>query len=203
MRKVLLATRNRGKVLEYAEMLEPLEMEWLDLGMLDLDLDVDESGSTFEENAIMKAKTFATATGLLTLGDDSGLEVDALDGRPGVRTARYGGEGLSPRQRYLRLLEELEGVDPVDRQARFRCAIALVDQRGVVGTAEGVCEGRIALQPSGEAGFGYDPVFLVGEGDLTMAELGSAEKHEISHRGVALKNIYPLLKRLTQGEVTE
>lgn len=193
--KLLVATRNQGKVQEFAEMLAHLEMAWLSLDDIGLDQDVAETGHTFQENAILKAETYAAASGYFTLADDSGLEVDALNGEPGVYTARYGGPGLDYEGRYRLLLKNLDGVAGAARSARFRCVIALAGPEGVVGTATGVCEGRIALEPAGTGGFGYDPVFLLPERGLTMAQLPASVKHQISHRGRALRAIEPLLRQ--------
>jgi XTP/dITP diphosphohydrolase len=199
--KLLVATRNSGKVSEFADMFADLQLEWIGLADLGLDLEVAETGETFRENAIIKATEYAAASGLLTLADDSGLEVDALDGRPGVHTARYGGAGLTPVQRYELLLVDMKGVPMADRSARFRCVIALSSGQGIFGTAGGVCEGKIAERPAGIGGFGYDPVFYLPDQGQTMAELPAAEKHLISHRGKAIAEIAPLL-RLVLAEVS-
>lgn len=194
--QLLVATRNNGKIDEYSELICDLSVDWLGLEEINLPLEVEETGATFLENAILKATKFATASGLLTLADDSGLEVDALDGKPGVHTARYGGEGLTPIERYKLLLKRMEGVPTISRTARFRCVIALASPDGLIGTTEGVCEGRIADSPAGSGGFGYDPVFYLPERKKTMAELASNEKHQISHRGRAIRKMTPLLSRV-------
>jgi len=193
--KLLVATRNPGKVRELADMLDDQTIDWLGLDDIALAHKVAETGTTFAQNAILKAEEYAAASGLLTLADDSGLEVDALGGRPGVHTARFGGPELTPEQRYRLLLRELTGVVAADRTARFRCVVALADPAGLLGTAEGVCEGMIAPAPAGDGGFGYDPVFLLPDRQKTMAQLPAAEKHLISHRGRAFANITPLLRR--------
>ncbi|MFQ5398498.1 MAG: RdgB/HAM1 family non-canonical purine NTP pyrophosphatase [Anaerolineae bacterium] len=199
-KKLLVATHNRGKIAEFAEMLKGLELAWLSLDDAAVTMDVAETGHTFQEIAILKAKTYAAAAGLLTLADDSGLEVDALEGRPGIYTARYGGRGLTHVERYQLLLRQLRHVPWEQRTARFRCVVALAGPDGtLLGTAEGVCEGRIALEPAGEGGFGYDPVFFLPERGVTMAQVGSAVKHQISHRGQALRAIEPLLRRALRG----
>ena len=195
--KLLVATHNQGKVAEFAEMLADLEVEWLTLADVGVTMDVAETGSTFRENALLKARAYAAATGLLTLADDSGLEVDALGGRPGVYTSRYGGEGLTHAGRYRLLLRRLEGVPWQARTARFRCVIVLAAPDGTLaGESEGVVEGVIAKEPAGEGGFGYDPVFYVPEWGQTMAQLDSAVKHQISHRGRALRALEPRLRQL-------
>ena len=196
---LLVATHNRGKVAEFAEMLADLDLAWVGLDDLGIRQDVAETGQTFQANAELKALAYAAQTGLLTLADDSGLEVDALDGQPGVLTARYGGAGLSHQERYALLLRNLDGVPEAARTARFRCVIALARPEGVVGTAVGVCEGRIAFEPAGSGGFGYDPVFFLPDRNLTMAQLPSAVKHQISHRGRALRAILPLLRETVDG----
>jgi XTP/dITP diphosphohydrolase len=193
-RTLLVATHNQGKVREFAEMLADLDLEWLSLDDIGLEKDVDETGQTFTENAILKAETYASETGYFTLADDSGLEVDALNGEPGIYTARYGGVGLDHQGRYQLLLKNMTGVQGDERSARFRCVIALATPDGLVGTAEGACEGMIAEAPAGDGGFGYDPVFFLPDRGVTMAQVPSSVKHQISHRGQALKAIKPLLR---------
>lgn len=193
--KLLVATHNPGKVREFADMLTDLDVAWLSLDDIGLTTDVAETGVTFAENAILKAQAYAAETGYLTLADDSGLEVDALHGEPGVYTARYGGGGLDHRGRYLLLLQNMTGVPWAERTARFRCVIALAGPAGLVSTAEGVCPGLIAETPAGDGGFGYDPVFFLPERGLTMAQVPSSIKHQISHRGRALKVIEPALRK--------
>lgn len=195
---LLVATHNRGKVKEIAELLLEIEVQWLSLQDIGLASEVEETGSTFAENAILKATAYAQATGLLTLADDSGLEVDALGGLPGVRTARFGGPGLSPQQRYEYLLTQMAGIPMERRSARFHCVVALATSERLVGVADGVCEGRIADAASGDAGFGYDPVFYLPEQGMTMAQLSSAEKQLISHRGRAVRAILPTLRQFLQ-----
>lgn len=193
--KLLVATHNRGKVVEFAEMLADLAMEWLSLDEVGVTADVAETGATFRENAILKAAAYAQATGLLTLADDSGLEVDALNGQPGIFTARYGGAGLTHADRYQLLLRNMQGVPWAGRTARFHAVIALAAPDGtLLGTADGVCEGMIAMEPAGNGGFGYDPVFFLPDRGMTMAQVGTAVKHQISHRGQAMKAIEPLLR---------
>ncbi len=193
-RTVLVATHNRGKVSEYEELMAGLHVSWVGLGDVGIGSDVDETGATFEENAILKAQAYARASGLLTLADDSGLEVDALDGRPGVHTARYGGVGLDSAQRYRLLLEQLAAVPMAARRARFRCVVALAQGEQLWGTASGVVEGQIAFEPAGKGGFGYDPVFYLPQYERTMAQLPAAVKNQISHRARALQALLPLLR---------
>jgi XTP/dITP diphosphohydrolase len=194
--QLLLATHNQGKRREWRALLDGLDIELLlpdDLGLTD---DIEETGDTYVENALLKARTLAAASGLPTLADDSGLEVDALDGAPGVRSARYhlGADEV----RYRALLKALEGVPLEQRGARFRCIAALVlpDDAGAREfITEGVCEGVISFEPRGEAGFGYDPVFYLFEYSCTMAQLTEAEKNRISHRARAAQAMRPILER--------
>ncbi len=200
MTKLLVATHNKGKVAEFTDMLQDLEIEWLSLDDVGVTEDVEETGLTFRENGVLKARAYAAETGLLTLADDSGLEVDALDGAPGVYTARYGGTGLTAVQRYQKLLNDLKQVPAPQRTARFRCVIVLAAPDGaLLGESEGVCEGRIALAPAGDNGFGYDPIFYLPQFDQTMAQLAAAQKHQISHRGRAMQAIAPRLRAVLQG----
>jgi XTP/dITP diphosphohydrolase len=199
MRKLLIATNNPGKRREYEELLAdaalPLQLTFpAEEG---IDLDVAESGETFAENAALKARAYAAASGLPTLADDSGLEVDALDGAPGIRSARYAGPGASDADRYRKLLSALENVPPDDRAARFRCVVAVALPGGRLETAEGRCEGHVGYEPRGEHGFGYDPIFVVaGTGGKTMAELPPEVKNKISHRARAFQAAVPILKRI-------
>ena len=180
--RIVVATSNSGKLVEIQAILSSLPLCSLD-GLAPVSF--PEEGLDYRENAVAKARAVATQLGENAVADDSGLEVDALGGRPGPLSARYGGDGLDDSGRVRRLLAELEAVAFEDRAARFVCEAALVTPDGLVRTARGVCEGRIALEPRGEAGFGYDPVFLVGDGKRVMAELSSDEKNRISHRALA------------------
>jgi len=198
--RLLVASHNKGKVREYAEILGDLGIAWLTLDEAGVTEDVAETEDTFRGNAVLKATAYARQTGLLTLADDSGLEVDALGGRPGVLSARYGGPGTTAVDRYRLLLEELRGVPTERRTARFHCVTALAAPDGtLLGTADGVCEGVITPGPSGDGGFGYDPVFYLPPYGLTMAQLDAAEKNRISHRGRAAAAIAPLLHRVLAG----
>ncbi len=193
--RLLLATNNPGKVREYREILRDLPATLVTPADLGLDLQVEETGQTYTENAILKARAYAQAAGLVALADDSGLEVDALEGAPGPRSARYGGQRNS-RTRYQLLLKQMEGLPEARRGARFRCVIAIATPAGRVYTTEGVCPGRIAREPRGSGGFGYDPIFwLPGQGK-TMAELDPEEKNRISHRGRAGRKAIPLLREV-------
>ncbi|MAT98957.1 MAG: non-canonical purine NTP pyrophosphatase [Anaerolineaceae bacterium] len=200
MTKLLVATHNQGKVVEFAEMLQDLAIEWLSLDDVGVSQDIEETGHTFRENSVLKARAYAAETGLLTLADDSGLEVDALNGAPGVYTARYGGVGLTAVQRYQKLLNDIKIVPEPKRTARFRCVIVLAAPDGtILGESEGVCEGRIARAPVGDNGFGYDPVFYLPQFNKTMAQLPAAQKHQISHRGRAVQAIVPRLRELLKA----
>ncbi len=197
MTKLLIATNNAGKVREYEALLKDLPGVRITFPAQEgLALDVLESGETFEENARLKALAYARASGLPTLADDSGLEVDALGGAPGVRSARYAGQGASDVDRYRKLLAELASVPATQRSARFRCVVALALPQGGVHTAEGTCEGEIGFVPRGEFGFGYDPIFIVeGHGSRTLAELDPNVKNRISHRARAIQGMLPHLHR--------
>jgi len=200
MKKLLIATNNPGKLQEYADLLDGLPVELTSPAQEGLSLAVDESGGTFAENAILKARAYAEASGLPTLADDSGLEVDALGGGPGVRSARYAGEGASDEDRYRLLLRNLREVPAERRTARFRCVVAIVGPEGDVHTAEGRCEGIIGFEPRGAHGFGYDPVFYLPHRGQTMAELPPAVKNRISHRARAAQAALPTLRRLLGQE---
>lgn len=193
--KLLVATHNKGKIGELADMMRDLTIEWLRLDDVGVTFEVAETGRTFYENAALKATAYARATGLLTLADDSGLEVDALGGQPGVYTARYGGLGLTSVERYTLLLQNMATVPWPQRTARFKCAIVLANGQGIIDGAEGVCEGMIGWDPAGTGGFGYDPIFYLPDYQQTMAQLSAATKHQISHRGQAIAAIAPLLKQ--------
>jgi XTP/dITP diphosphohydrolase len=185
---LLLATDNPGKLAEVRALL-PDDVEIRSLRDVGLD-PPEETGSTFAENASLKAVAAAQATGLLTLADDSGLNVVALGGRPGVRSARFAGDHASDEQNIDLLLERLESVPVGLRDASFVCVLALANGNGVLTTASGRCSGSIGFERRGSNGFGYDPVFLLKDG-RTMAEVSSVEKNKISHRGVALREITP------------
>ena len=192
--KLLVATHNLGKKQEYADLLGGLGLELVSLSEVGIAHKVEETGDSYAENALQKARSYATVSGLLTLADDSGLDVDALCGAPGVHSARYAGEGASDEERYELLLSDLQDVPDEQRTARFRCVIALVWPDGRAQTVEGICEGRIALTPRGEHGFGYDPVFYVPEYRQTMAELAPETKNRISHRAQAAAKAREILK---------
>lgn len=189
MDKLVLATRNPGKVREIRKLLEGTGIAVLTLDDVPPMEMPPEEGDTFEENAVAKARFVAARTGLAALADDSGLEVDFLNGGPGVRSARYAGPEATDRENYEKLLKELEGVESGKRSARFRSVVALVTPDGAEACFEGAFEGVIAFTPGGRGGFGYDPVFYVPERGKTAAELTEDEKNSISHRGKALKKL--------------
>ena len=183
--RFVLATNNPKKLAEMAGILKSLGVEVVSPGELGLHVEVEETGETFAENAMLKAKAVCAAADLPAIADDSGLCVDALNGAPGVYTARYGGEGLDDRGRYMLLLNALRGQ--TNRAAGFKTAIACAFPGGDTLTAEGECRGAIAFAPMGTAGFGYDPVFFVPELSKTFAQLTAEEKQAVSHRGKALR----------------
>jgi len=186
---LVLATRNAGKAREVASILAALDVR---IEPLAADVMLPEEGDSYEANAVAKALAAARATGCVALGDDTGLEVDALGGAPGPRSARYGGAGLDDAARSAALLAALEAVPDAERGARFVCVAAVATPRGDVATARGVCEGRLLRAARGEGGFGYDPIFAVG--GSTMAELPAAEKDALSHRGRAFRALLPALR---------
>ena len=195
---VLVATGNPGKLAEFRRLLSGIAtVSPADRGLHGLR--VAETGATFHDNALLKARAFAEASGCVSLADDSGLEVDALGGAPGVASARYGGEGLDDGGRCRLLLQALAGVPRRERGARFRCCLVAAAPDGRLATADGVCEGRILEAPAGAGGFGYDPVFFAREAGRGLAELNADEKGAVSHRGRALRAIRPrLLERFPE-----
>ena len=199
MPRLLIATNNPGKVAEFRQLLEGGGWELVTPAELGLNLEVEESGQTYAENATMKAEAYSNASGLVALADDSGLEVDALGGRPGVFSARYAGPDRTDEERVQALIQELRDVPDDQRSARFRAVIAIAEPGGRVELVEGTAEGRIAHEPRGANGFGYDPVFLLPERGLTTAELPSDEKHAISHRGVAARKARVVLEKMLRG----
>ena len=183
----LLASNNQGKLAEIRALIP--EIRTASPADVGLELEVEEDGRSFFENAFLKAAAFARASGLVALADDSGLEIDALDGAPGIHSARFGGPGLNDRDRCRLALEQLTGVPPARRQARFRCCVTAVGGDGRVIAAEGVCPGRISTEPRGANGFGYDPIFYFSALQRTMAELSPEVKNRISHRAAAIRRI--------------
>ena len=193
-RRLLVASHNEGKVREFGQMLGDLPFTLTSLKALGVQDEVEETGDTFQENACIKAQAYSRLTGLLTLADDSGLEVDALAGAPGVHSARYGGPGLNDAQRVELLLHNLRDVPWDLRTARFRCVIALASPEGDTATVEGTMEGIIQYGQEGSGGFGYDPVFYLPSLERTTAQLPMARKNALSHRGQAARKAMALLE---------
>lgn len=193
--KLLIATNNKGKLREYCSLLSGIPFELVSLDDVGMEDVPEETGETMEENARIKATAAAAKSGLLTLADDSGLEVDALGGEPGVRSARYAGENATDADRVQFLLAKLSDVPMSRRSARFLCVIAVSTPSGEVSVVEGECGGVIAMAPVGQHGFGYDPVFIVPELGKTMAELSAEDKDRISHRAKAAARVPEVLSR--------
>ena len=189
MKKIIFATGNAGKMKEIREILKDLDAEVLSMKEAGVEAEIVEDGKTFEENALIKAKTVCKLTGEIALADDSGLEIDYLNKEPGIYSARYMGEDTSYRIKNANLIERLEGVPDEKRTARFVCAIAAAFPDGTVKTVRGTMEGRIGYEETGENGFGYDPIFYLPEYGCSSAELSMEEKNKISHRGKALRAI--------------
>lgn len=201
---IVVATGNRGKLAEIRTLLGDLPVEVLSAGeaLGDALPNINEDGDTFVDNARIKARAISQVSMMLTLADDSGLEVDALGGRPGVRSRRFAGEGSTDAENNAELLKRMDEIDDQHRTARFRAAIVVIDpwaDEEIV--AEGRCEGAIARKPSGTGGFGYDPLFIVQGKERTMAELNETEKNDISHRGRALRELQPALERIITGRL--
>lgn len=189
MPRIIFATGNAGKMKEIREILKDLPYEVVSMKEAGVTAEIVEDGTTFEENALIKARTIAELTGEIAMADDSGLEVDYLDKAPGVYSARFLGEDTSYEVKNRYLLEKLAGVEGAERSARFVCAIACVWPDGKNKVCRAVIEGELAKEPAGENGFGYDPIFYVPEYRKTTAELSLAEKNEISHRAKALREM--------------
>jgi len=193
--RLLLATNNTGKVREYALLLTDIPFKLATPADVGVKIKVAETGQTFADNAKLKAEAYASASGLITLADDSGLEVDVLAGKPGIQSARYGGEGLSDQERYNLLLKELQDISPGRRTARFYCVIAIANPvSGEIVLCDGECRGIITSEPHGKLGFGYDPIFYVPEVGKTFAELTDEEKNRISHRARATQKANEILR---------
>ncbi|KMJ56957.1 nucleoside-triphosphate diphosphatase [Bacillus sp. LL01] len=198
MTDIIIATNNPGKVKDFEVILEPKGFQVKSLADFPDIPEVEETGSTFEENALLKAEAVSVHLGKIVLADDSGLEVDALNGEPGVYSARYAGMGKDDGENIHKVLSKLQEVPEEKRSARFVCVLAVVDPEGEKFTVRGTCEGTIAFEPAGQNGFGYDPIFYVKEKQKTMAQLSKEEKSEISHRANAicqLTNQWELLSR--------
>lgn len=197
-KKLLIATNNAGKVAELLSMIEDIPVEIVGLDSFADLTNIEETGDTFDENARLKAVGYARQTGLTALADDSGLEVDALDGRPGVLSARYGGVDTPFAEKINLLLGELAQTGDKERRARFVCSIAIAAQDGkILLSANGICNGRITQNPRGKQGFGYDPIFIPDGHEMTFGELSAPVKREISHRGKAFLQIMPFLRDIS------
>ena len=195
MPKLLLATTNQGKAREYRHLLKGLPFQLVTLAEEGIHIAVDEKNTTFEENARLKATVYSNFSHLVTLADDSGLEVDALGGEPGIRSARFAGDEASDEDKVERLLARLKEVPWEKRTARFRCVIAIATPEGRTELCHGECHGLIAFAPKGNNGFGYDPIFYFSELDKTMAELPLETKNQLSHRGRAALEAYRMLEQ--------
>ena len=189
MKKIIFATGNQDKMREIREILADMDVEVVSMKEAGIHADIVEDGSTFEENAVIKAKTICDLTGEIVLADDSGLEIDYLNKEPGVYSARYMGENTDYHIKNANLIQRLDGVPDEQRTARFVCAIAAAFPDGRVETVRGTMEGRIGYEEKGANGFGYDPIFFLPEYGCTSAELSMEEKNKISHRGKALQAI--------------
>jgi XTP/dITP diphosphohydrolase len=199
--KLLLGTRNHGKARELRELLGDAPVELVTLDQVGIDTEVEETGDTIAENAVLKAKTYASLSGLPTLADDSGLEVDALNGEPGHLSSRYAGPNATDEERVRYLLAKLKDIEWEQRGARFRSVMAIAQPESETHLFEGICEGVVALEPRGTDGFGYDPIFYIPDLHMHMAELRLDEKNRISHRGRAARKVVEYLK--TTSEILE
>jgi len=202
--ELLVATRNKGKLGELLNLLQGTHYELLSLENVDIQHEVEETGDTFEANAILKAEEYGQMAGIVTIADDSGIEVDALDGAPGVLSARYGGEELDDQGRNALLLKNLANVPDSKLTARFRCVVALSRPNQGTVTFNGSVEGFITRNPRGINGFGYDPLFYFPPKCKTLAQIPAEEKHSISHRGKAVHKAVQYLRRMVQdfGEIS-
>lgn len=201
MREVVIATKNKGKALEFEQMFQPFQIQVKTLLDFPEFPEIEETGATFEENAIIKAESVMKETKAMVMADDSGLVIDALDGRPGVYSARYAGPEKDDEANIQKVLRELEGVPLSKRTARFYCALALAIPGRETITVNGTCEGFITFEKKGTNGFGYDPIFFVQGYERTMAELLPNEKNKISHRAKALAKMRTILEQLERERV--
>lgn len=195
--KIIFATENEGKLKEIKMILKDMDVDVVSMKEAGINADIDENGATFEENAVIKAKTIAGISGTIVLSDDSGLEIDYLNKEPGIYSARYMGEDTSYRIKNADLIKRLEGIPEEQRTARFVCVVAAVFPNGETVTTKGTMEGRIGYEERGENGFGYDPIFYVPELGISTAELEPEEKNKISHRGKALR----MMKKELEGRL--
>lgn len=195
MSTIIFATSNQNKMKEIREILKELDVEILSMKEAGIDADIIEDGKTFEENALIKARAIRDMSGCIVLADDSGLEVDALNKEPGIYSARYMGEATSYELKNANIIERLKGLSGEERSARFVCVIAAAFPDGSEETCRGTIEGQIGLEPAGENGFGYDPIFFVPEYGCTTAQLSPEHKNEISHRGKALRAMREVIRQ--------
>ncbi|NLJ67032.1 MAG: RdgB/HAM1 family non-canonical purine NTP pyrophosphatase [Clostridiales bacterium] len=195
MKKIIIASNNKGKIREIRAIIGEQDIELLDLKDIGFTDEITEDGYSIKENAVKKGLSVMKAVGELTIADDSGLEVDAIDGQPGVLSARFSGEGATDESNNRKLLELLSNIPMEKRGAQFRCVMALIYPNGRILTAEGICRGRIAYKPIGDKGFGYDPIFIPNGYDKTFSQLGSHVKNQISHRAIALYKMKGIMIR--------
>jgi len=195
MERFIVASKNKGKLKEIQEILRDFPFEVLSMQDVGINEDIEEYGTTFEDNALIKARGVQKKTGGIVMADDSGLEVDYLNGAPGIYSSRFAGEGASDEDRNNKLLSLLEGVPFEKRKARFVCAIAVVLPDGEEFTVRGICDGYIGFKPEGKNGFGYDPLFFLPDYNMTTAQMEPKEKHKISHRGKALEMMVKELRK--------
>ena len=192
MSKIILASNNKGKIREISEILTPLGFEVISMKQAGIDIDIEENGTTFKENAAIKARTIFELTKTAVIADDSGLAVEYLNGAPGVYSHRYCGENADDEEKNRKLLGELKDVPDEKRNASFICSVCYIESDGTEHFVQGECKGKIGYEPKGENGFGYDPIFMYG--DRSFAEISAEEKNKISHRALALKSFCELLK---------
>ena len=195
MKKIIIASNNKAKIREIRAIIGEQDIELLDLKDIGFTDEITEDGYSIKENAVKKGLSVMKAVGELTIADDSGLEVDAIDGQPGVLSARFSGEGATDESNNRKLLELLSNIPMEKRGAQFRCVMALIYPNRKILTAEGICRGRIAYKPIGDKGFGYDPIFIPNGYDKTFSQLGSHVKNQISHRAIALDKMKGIMIR--------
>ena len=194
LREVVVASTNEAKIAEIVRIMQGLDVKLLTRSDFHSWPSVAETGDSYHDNALLKAEALVAMTGKLALADDSGIEIDALGGRPGIHSARFAGLDATDDENNALLIQQLRDVPEAERTARYRCVVVLLEPAGQQTSAEGVCEGRIVLEPRGSGGFGYDSYFIPEGYDKTMAELSPDEKHRISHRGKALRSLAEQLK---------
>ncbi len=192
MSKIIIASNNKGKIKEFSDILTLLGFEVISLKDVGIDIDIEENGTTFQENAVIKARTIFEMTKTSVIADDSGLMVEYLNGAPGIYSHRYGGENATDDDKNQKILSELKDIPDEKRKAKFVCSICYIDENGKEQFVNGECIGKIGYEPKGENGFGYDPIFMYG--DKSFAEISSEEKNKVSHRAVALKSLYDIMK---------